>query len=305
MSRDGLSVIEKATLILEYFVSSGSPSLSFVDVRVGVDLPATTTHRLLAELVEHGWLIQRDARGDYAIGPLLLSLGVLAEAGAQLRSAADAHMRRLRDECGETVIVAELHGDAVVPVLRADGLFEMRMNQRVGAQYPAYAGATGKVLLAFLPTAELEEYLDGLVIERLTSRTVSDAVQLRADLDLVRRLGVGVSRGERVEAAVAISAPILDRHDEVVGALTISGVASRFDRDALVDAARSTRQAAAAISKELGSRRDTAAGRDREDIDDPRSEAFSALAALCDDVIAPETSRKTGVVAKSAVRRRS
>ena len=63
-------------------------------------------------------------------------------------------MERLRDECQETVVLAELHDLFVVPVSRADGLHEMRMNQEVGRRYPAHAGATGKVLVAHLPEGE-------------------------------------------------------------------------------------------------------------------------------------------------------
>ena len=53
-------------------------------------------------------------------------------------------MEVLRDQFGETTILAELREDAVVPVRRIDGLHEMRMNQEVGRRYPAYAGATGR-----------------------------------------------------------------------------------------------------------------------------------------------------------------
>ena len=71
-------------------------------------------------------------------------------------------------------MLAELHDVYVVPVLRADGLHEMRMNQEVGRRYPAHAGATGKVLVAHLPEGERRALVDRLELEALTGATVTD-----------------------------------------------------------------------------------------------------------------------------------
>ena len=87
-------------------------------------------------------------------------------------------MERLRDECQETVVLAELHDLFVVPVSRADGLHEMRMNQEVGRRYPAHAGATGKVLVAHLAEGERRALVDRLELEALTGATVTDRARL-------------------------------------------------------------------------------------------------------------------------------
>jgi len=221
-------------------------------VREAAGLQPATAHRLLADLVDQGWLTQRGNRREYSLGPLLVSLGLLATDGLTHRTIAEPHLNRLRDDCGETVIVAELHGGQVVPVVRADGLFEMRMNQQLGVMYPAYAGATGKLLLAYLEPDELERYLAITKLRPLTVRTVVDPDELREELQVIRRLGLSVSRGERVHEAFAIAAPLHDRTGRAVAAVTVSGVASRFDRDVLQTTVSATRECAAAISRELG-----------------------------------------------------
>jgi DNA-binding IclR family transcriptional regulator len=187
------------------------------------------------------------------------------------------HMERLRDECGESVVLAELHGAHVVPVMRADGLHEMRMNQEVGRRYPAHAGATGKVLLAHLPPDQLKEVLAGASFERLTPATVTAESKLLPELDRVRVAGTAVTNGERVPEAVAISAPVFDADGRVVVALTISGIASRYTREQLsADALRVT-EVAAAISADAGSR--DRSGKDLADADSP---ARRAVEEMCD-----------------------
>jgi DNA-binding IclR family transcriptional regulator len=128
----------------------------------------------------------------------------------------------------------------------------MRMNQEVGKRYPAHAGATGKVLLANLPVDEREEVLAGLELERLTPSTITGRSKLDAELRRIADAGVAVTYGERVPDAVAISAPVFDAGGRAVAALTISGVASRYEAERVDEDVDAVRRAADAISADLG-----------------------------------------------------
>ena len=254
MGRDGQSVVEKVERVLDCYIRSGEPSRSFVELLEGTGLSRASLHRTLSEMVESGFLSQAERGEEYRLGPLLRSAAALSSAAVGLPSIARPWMEQLRDRCRETIVLAELHGASVVPVLRAEGLHEMRMNQEVGKRYPAHAGATGKVLLANLPAEELKRLLAGARLEALTPATRTSRRRLDADLKLIRRAGVGVTRGERVPDAVAISAPIFDASSRAVAALTISGIASRYEPGRLSEDARAVQEVAAAISAELGHR---------------------------------------------------
>ena len=84
-----------------------------------------------------------------------------------------------------------------------------------------------------------------------------------------------MTRGERVPDAVAISAPILDAGSRTVAALTISGIASRYEPGRLSEDARAVRETAEAISAELGHR---ASERDEQ----ARRSAADALEEICE-----------------------
>ncbi len=255
MGRDGQSVLEKASKVLECFIRDGRSSLGFVELLEGTGISRASLHRTLGEMAENGILSQDAQREDYRLGPLLRSAAALAGAVTSIPAIARPHMERLRDECQETVVLAELHDVHVVPVERADGLHEMRMNQEVGRRYPAHAGATAKALVAHLPEDERAALLDRLELEPLTAATVTDRAALEADLAEVAEAGVAVTLGERVPDAVAISAPVFDAGGRVAAALTISGIASRYERERLIADALAVRRAAALISSELGGSR--------------------------------------------------
>jgi DNA-binding IclR family transcriptional regulator len=272
MGRDGQSVLEKASKVLECFIRDGRSSLGFVDLLEGTQISRASLHRTLGEMAENGILSQDGRREDYRLGPLLRSAAALAGAVSSVPAIARPHMERLRDECEETIVLAELHDVHVVPVERADGLHEMRMNQEVGRRYPAHAGATAKALVAHLPPDERSALLKRLALDELTTATTTDRRELEAELDEVAEVGVAVTLGERVRDAVAISAPVFDADGRVAAALTISGIASRYGQDRLVADAIAVRRVAALISAELGGSRDNGA---QPSVDD------EALERLC------------------------
>jgi DNA-binding IclR family transcriptional regulator len=153
----------------------------------------------------------------------------------------------------------------------------------LGRRYPAYAGATGQVLLAHLDPEHLEAYLAEVECKALTERTVRSAAQLRLILARIGRAGVAASVGERVPDAIAVSAPVFDGEGRVACALTVSGVVSRWDRELTLAACRTVKAAAERVSRDVGYRphegEPTAAA-----LEDPCSEAFGALEEQCDEI---------------------
>jgi DNA-binding IclR family transcriptional regulator len=277
VGRDGQSAVEKVRRVLECFVDTGNFSMRFAEILAGSGVSRASLHRTLSDMVANGLLSQAGSREEYRLGPLLRSSGALAAAVSSVPSVARPHMERLRDECRETIVLAELHGASVIPVLRADGLHEMRMNQAVGLRYPAHSGATGKVLLASLSAADLDVLLGDAPLQSLTPHTTTDPRRLAAELKLIASAGVGVSLGERVPDAVAISAPVFDSDGQVVAALTISGIASRYRRERLVADALAVREVAEAISVDLGYPPPADSG-----LADPAGAARRALDVMCD-----------------------
>ena len=89
-------------------------------------------------------------------------------------------------------------------------------------------------------------------IYQLQAAIESEVEELRAELRDIAAAGVGVTMGERVPEAVAISAPVFGADGRVVAALTISGVASRYEPARVERDSKAVRRYAEAISADLG-----------------------------------------------------
>ena len=142
-----MSVLEKASELIDCLGQAGEPvSLAFV--RSALDMPKSSTHRLLGELAGLG-IVRRTEDGRYSLGPRLLYWGEAAAETFDLRAVAEPAMRRLRDEVGESVHLYLRDGDTRMCIAAVEARHELRPFIQLGRPLPLRAGAAGKLLLAF------------------------------------------------------------------------------------------------------------------------------------------------------------
>ena len=106
-----------------------------------------------------------------------------------------------------------------------------------GRSLPLYAGAAGRVTLAF-GQDDPEAYLANAPFEAYTDRTLTTAAKLRKDIALTRTQGYVVSDGDVTEGSAHSGRPCSGRPaGEFAGALSIAGLAEELNerRDELVE----------------------------------------------------------------------
>nr|WP_290669074.1 IclR family transcriptional regulator [Ardenticatena sp.] len=243
--------VERALAILKTF-SNGEPELSVSQISSRLKMPKSTVSRLLATLQAHGFVVQDAETGRFRLGAELIALVHSAIAGLQVHHVARPHLRQLANTLGETVSLSVLDGhDAVnleqfVPTQR----LVMRVGW-VGRRMPAHAVSVGKVLLAFLPSEELDQLLDQQM-EPLTPNTITNPTTLRRELHRIRQQGYATAFEEFEEGLHAISAPIHDHTGRVIAAISVSGPAYRLTRERIADIIPTVLETAQRISWEMG-----------------------------------------------------
>jgi len=113
---------------------------------------------------------------------------------------------------------------------------------------PLYAGAPGRVLLAFAPSEVLDEVLAQELVP-ITPATPNEA-ELRASLGGIVMTGMATSEGEMIDGSVAMASPVF-REDGIVGAIALLGPAFRCDDAWRVRAGRLLQEAARAVNAGL------------------------------------------------------
>ncbi|HXP21768.1 MAG TPA: IclR family transcriptional regulator [Streptosporangiaceae bacterium] len=244
------SVANAARLLREF--GRGEPQLGVSELSRRLGIAKSSAHRIVHTLAREGLLERVEETGAYRLSVTMQILGASAQATSGLHSAATAALDQLRALTSQTVHMSVLDGLEVVYVERRESPGAVRMFGRIGNRGPAHSTASGKVLLAYLPPAELDRRLAGVRLARRTPYTITSPEQLRAELRRIRARGWAENVNEAQLGFASVAAPIRNPAGEVVAALSVAGPVQRFDGDNLRRFARPVTECAAQISRRLG-----------------------------------------------------
>lgn len=218
MAKERRSVLRRALHILDIFEdAAGGLSLSEISRRSGV--PLTTTHRIVGELHEWGAL-ERDDSGAYRIGLRLWEAASLSPRSVGLQRVALPFMQDLFETTHRGVHLAVREQEQVVFVERFVSPEGAGDRPRVGGRYAMHATAVGLVLLAHA-APEVQEQVLGGPLTKYTSRTCTNAGELRKVLANVRRSGYAISDRQIDPKYASVAAPIHGPDGGVVAALSL------------------------------------------------------------------------------------
>lgn len=227
---------------------SEHPARTLSDVAKATGVSRATARRSLHTLVRLGYV--RNDGTLFGLTPKVLELGHAYLGGLSLPQVAEPHLRDLMIDVRETASLSVLDGDHVVHVARVatTGVITVAIN--VGARFPAYATAMGRVLLAGKDDADFDAYLARVELQRLTDQTVADVDRLRAIVRAVRDSGFCISDQELNPGLRALAAPVRDRDGKVIAAANIAASTGSCSLQRLRDMVPRLQEGAAAIERD-------------------------------------------------------
>lgn len=219
----GLSVINS------YSADHSSQTLSEVAERTG--LTRATARRVLLTLMDLGYVDQRGR--SFSLTPKVLDLGYSFLSSLNVVELAQPSMERLVDQVHESSSMAVLDAAEIVYVARVPTKRIMTISLSLGSRLPAYPTSMGRVLLAGLDEASLDEYLGRVELRKLTPHTVTDKRRFRSILRRCQEEGFALVDQELEEGVRSIAAPIRKRGGGTIAAINVSCHASRVDLERL------------------------------------------------------------------------
>ncbi|MFO8061031.1 MAG: IclR family transcriptional regulator, partial [Bacillota bacterium] len=195
-------VVRRIADILRLWISHrGTMSVREVAERLG--LARTTTHRLMADLENEGFL-RSDGNGRYELGFFPVRLAERVREGLKIVEVARSHMMALRDLSRETVAL-HIRDDIVRRcIYQVESPQQLRrVYTDVGGSIPLYAGAASLVMLAHLPEEALQRIVDD-GLQPIAPNTITDWPKLREEMDRILEEGVAVSRSQRTPGIAAV-----------------------------------------------------------------------------------------------------
>jgi IclR family pca regulon transcriptional regulator len=226
---DFIAGMAKGLAVLESFDTSRQRlNATLAAERAGLTRAAARRH--LLTLAHLGYL---ETDGSWFwLAPKVLRLSGSYLASARLPRAVQPTLNRLAGLTGESYSAVVLDGDHVVIVARS-GRALQAYGLHLGARLPAHATSTGPELLAAKGRADINAWLKGRELQRLTGHTVADARAFRGIVEQVRRQDWCFAGEEHELGVHALAVPLRDMDGRTVAALNVVTSPQRRDARAL------------------------------------------------------------------------
>ena len=217
-SPSGESMTERIVRVLETFTADRTVQTA-AEIGRRADLPSSTAHRIVDELVLAG-LLERDDEHRVRLGLRLWELALRGSVALRLRQAALPFMEHVQARVREHTQLAVLEQDSALFLERLSHPQAGANITRIAGRLPLHASSSGLVLLAYADDDLLARVLAEPLVA-VSSETVTDAAALRRTLAEVRRTGYVVAPGSIEAVSTGVAVPVRDETGEVIAALSV------------------------------------------------------------------------------------
>ncbi|MBV7430584.1 helix-turn-helix domain-containing protein [Acidovorax sp. sif1233] len=241
----GSRTLRRGLQVLDAVLAQGRDGARVVDLCRAAGLERATVYRLLATLLESGYVAQR-GRFRYVAGP---RLAAMAEPAGQPNMAMRLApvLERVSRACGDAAFAIVREGPTSHCIARHVGTHPVQILViQVGTRQPLGVGAAGLALLAALPDAEMQAAIaanaqalpryGGMTPERL-------AILVRA----TRERGWSVVGNHATQGVLAAGMAVRNAAGEPVAAISVASTVDRMPRERQQLIARWMREALAAL----------------------------------------------------------
>jgi DNA-binding IclR family transcriptional regulator len=220
--------LEKMLALLDLFTESNPVWLSeeLIDF-MGVS--RSTGYRYIKTL-HHSGLLAAVGNGSYILGPRILELDLQIRQSDPLYKLAGPVLQQLFEETTWPALFCVLYSDSVMCIRAVGERLPTGFFNR-GQKRPLFSGAASKVILAHLPSHQINKLF-------LTQRTAIARAKLGTDLDTfkqrlrqIREDGYCKTTAEFSPGIVGIACPVFNRDGKILGSIGIGAQATGLRRD--------------------------------------------------------------------------
>jgi DNA-binding IclR family transcriptional regulator len=224
-----------------------------MEISQAQSLSKATTHRILATLIEAGFVSHDPRHRRYVVSGKALEVGTGFLRHSSAYRAAFPVMHELVQHVEGMVHFGVWDNDTLL-FLRSYGQ-PSRYYQYAdaGDRRPIYAYAMGKVMLAYAPKSDVIRIMSAH-LERFTLHTITAAQAMERELVSIRKKGFAINDEESSIGLRAAAAAIFNQHNQVVASISISGPTQKLPYAKLDHCGALLRDAATKISAQLGYR---------------------------------------------------
>lgn len=247
-------LLERTFGVLTLF-DSDHPEWTTTEISAVSGLPVPTAHRIVLALNHHGFLARDPITKKFRLGSAAVALGRAALASIDLPTVAGSVLQALTRSTEETSLLTVLSSDrrASVCLLRVESPHPLRLSVEPGRQLPLHAGASQKILYAYLP-ADQREAIAYAGLPKFCSDTLDTPESLLDEAERIRECGWALSYEETNAGVWGVAMGLLDDAGQPVAGVGVAGPHVRSNRRKVESSLQATQDAITEMAATLGLR---------------------------------------------------
>lgn len=205
--------VDYALRIIEFF-SESKREIGLADICNSLEINKNVASRVLEALLEYNWIYLSDnVQKKYRFTLKPFSVVSKCTSEYALAEIAENELHRLNEQLGDAVYLGIKNKDNVLYLLHFDSTKEVRINGRVGGEYPLKTSAPGKILLAH----------------------GEHSAEFDNEAEQIKKQGYATDNEEFAKGIICIACPIYDEIGRAVASAGISSLTIYDDMNTLVN----------------------------------------------------------------------
>lgn len=200
-------IVSKAMRVLKMILTEPeNPGIS--EIASKLDLAKSTTHGILAALEETGWVLRDPVTRKYSCGFTTKKIAEEASVRMSLVELARPYLEKLSGALQEDIFLGMCGGSHLLILDQVESSKDLKITAKPGTHLSLYAGAAGKIFLAYHDSDDLKEILRKNPIPQFTPRSITDPQEYVRQLEHVREQGIAWDDEEYMLNVSCVAAPI-------------------------------------------------------------------------------------------------
>lgn len=223
--------IQRAVSILDC-MKIPDKTYSIKELSMATSLSSSTVHRILATLVDCGYVSHDEITHNYKLGSALISLGMVATHNTSLQEKSRAILKKLSSLTQEDSFLMIRAGNKGIVIQKEQGPNNLKVVENFGYEISLHWGAIRKVLLAYQSKEFIDDYIKN-EFKPTPTRMALNPDKFLQELKSIRENNVAVSTGDYIHNGVGIGAPVFDYTSKVIASIGIIATTSRVNKNNL------------------------------------------------------------------------
>jgi len=243
-----MQLVDRVLTAIEV-LSREDNGLSVSELSEKLEIPASSTHRVLKSLQDNHFVIQDQETKKYRLSYKIFTLCAGMKESNSLVTLARPFMRQLAEDIGKPVVLCVMSGDQIMNLDCIENSDASIYMVKTGKELPLYATSAGRVFAAFMDRGRAEEILKRTIRRQETPYTKTDLLELFGEMEQIRRQGYAVIDEELQIGIQGVSCPVTDSNGRVVAAIGMTTLKSENAIDEYL--VEQLKRCASRISKEI------------------------------------------------------